>query len=241
VALGRADILHCIGLSLGVSAIFVWGRSLLSLRALVVCAAALLLGLLFYRLRLHIGLPLAIPAALLFDVAPYTRFPLLPLCGFTAIGVAVGTLLGRFSPSRAHSLLLMAAALLLAVVAYFLTQQTLLMLGGSLNRGHPAVVFNFIDGSARALAVLFGCLGFFGAASPGPGKNSWVLSAVVRLGRGSLLAYAFHIPFCYSRIAAPIHGRLDMGRATLVLLGLIALTFAIVYTRDRLRTARRTA
>jgi hypothetical protein len=58
---------------------------------------------------------------------------------------------------------------------------------------------------------------------------------VVQLGRGSLLAYAVHIPLCYGRLAAPLAYRLDMATASLLLLGLCGLTYAVVAGRDTLR------
>ena len=46
---------------------------------------------------------LAVPTALLVDVPGYTRFPLFPLCGFTAVGVVVGAALKRRSPAEYRS------------------------------------------------------------------------------------------------------------------------------------------
>jgi hypothetical protein len=61
----------------------------------------------------------------------------------------------------------------------------------------------------------------------------------VRLGRGSLLAYALHVPLCYGRLAAPFAGKLEVATATPLLLGLIGLVWLGLWLRDRARQARR--
>lgn len=61
---------------------------------------------------------------------------------------------------------------------------------------------------------------------------------LVRLGQGSLLAYAFHIPFCYGRLARPLAHRLNMLQASLWLLALGTLTYGVVLARDRYRMRR---
>jgi len=232
-SLFRADILHCIGLSLMVCSLLVWGRTWTLLRAVLLTATGLAIGLIFPRLFGGHPLPLALslPAALFVDVPPFTRFPLLPLCGFTALGVAFGRLLLPWHPSRRLSALLSAASIATAVAAHAATQYTLAQLGGSLSRGHPAIVWNLLDGTARGLAVLFACLALVGSGPhPRPPQG---LSWLVRLGRGSLLAYSFHIPFCFGRLASPLASRLNMAWATLCVLALTAMTYAVVYARDQ--------
>ena len=59
---------------------------------------------------------------------------------------------------------------------------------------------------------------------------------LLRLGRGSLFAYAVHIPLCYSRLAQPVQGKLTMKEAMPLLLGLIALTWLAVRIKDSVQT-----
>jgi uncharacterized membrane protein len=177
-------------------------------------------------------LPLLLRAGLglLIDVAPLSRFPLLPLIGFTALGFAVGQALQQKPPSGRRALVLGLMALLLVPLFQALTTATLTLQGGRLSRAHPAVLWNFADGSCRALAVLLLSL----AVAPYLAEDRLWLRVLVRLGRGSLLAYAFHIPLCYGRLAAPLAGRLSLPLASLALCGLCGLTYAVVYARDRL-------
>ena len=65
-----------------------------------------------------------------------------------------------------------------------------------------------------------------------------VRRVLVRLGRGSLVAYAFHVPFCYGALGAPIEGRLDMLQATGFVLLLEVTSFGAVYVRDRVVAMR---
>lgn len=226
----RADILHCIGLSLLLCTFAMALRPGVAWRAALIVAAGLA-GCLFLGSHLP-ALPIyAKPLIGLFvDVPGFTRFPLLPLCGFCAIGVAVGPLSGV--PRRPIVYVAWTALALVAVLVFGeLTAATLRHFGGKLSRSHPAVIWNFFDGTCRALAVLW----------LGQALGNWVradaLAArwLVQLGRGSLLAYAFHIPFCYSRLASPLAGKLSVATATPLVLGLMGLTFAAVYLRDRLK------
>lgn len=229
----RADILHCIGLSMLVCTFLLVGRTHLALRA-----GGLAVGALAAGIGLGRWLPpptgwLAVPAALVFDVPAYTRFPLLPLCGFTAVGVAVGAWLQRWPPSLRFSAL--GSVLLVALVPLWqhLTAVTVSALGGHLSRSHPAVAWNFLEGCTRALAVLLLSLALspLVASRPAARFTSWL----VRLGRGSLLAYAVHIPLCYGRLARRIANRLEMPAATALVVALIAFTFAVIWLRDRVR------
>jgi uncharacterized membrane protein len=240
-ALLRADILHCIGLSMLVCTALVVGRSRVYGRALGVAASALLAGIAVGR---WVPTPrgwAAVPLALLFDVPPYTRFPLLPLCGFTAVGVAVGALLQQRPPRHADRLAALTALLVLLVPLWqHLTTLTVAAVGGRLSRSHPAVVWNFLDGSTRALAVLCASLAAAAWLASQQGEPPRPVGWLVRLGRGSLLAYAVHIPLCYGRLARPLSGRLQMPPATVLFVALVALTYGVVWGRDRLRAARRT-
>ena len=96
----RADILHCIGLSIALCALLLVRRT---------CAVTIAAGLTVSALLFSVAVPrvLAVPtgpglaalAALFFDVPGYTRFPLLPLVGFCALGVIVGRFLPRVTSS----------------------------------------------------------------------------------------------------------------------------------------------
>lgn len=231
-ALLRADILHCIGLSLLVCTLVLVGRTHLWQRALGLAAAALLGGIAAGRWLPPLTDWPAVPAALLFDVPPYTRFPLLPLCGFTAIGVAVGDWLQRRPPTLRFSAL--GLVLLVAMVPLWqhLTAATVALWGGRLSRSHPAVVWNFLEGATRALAVLLASLvlaQLMGGRPPTP-----VAAWLVFLGRGSLLAYAVHVPLCYGRLARPIAARLEMPLATVLVLALVVFTSGVLLLRDGL-------
>lgn len=225
----RADILHCIGLSLCLCAMLVAGRRAVLLRAILLTAAGLLLCLAAPRLLPLAkagALPapliklLAVPLALLVDVPPYTRFPLFPLCGFCALGVALGQRLGAAPPRPAPALLLGMACTGLAAAFTWATSATVTLLGGTLSRAHPAVVWNVLNGASRAAAVLFLCLALAQVLPAGP------LWPVLRLGRGSLRAYAFHIPFCYGKlaIALGLAHSLEMPAVAGATLALMALT-----------------
>ncbi len=223
----RADILHCIGLSLLVCTYLLVGRSSLGLRALLVVVCGLALGL-TQRWLPHLPLPIAAMVGLVIDVTPVTRFPLLPLCGFAALGVLLGARFRLTDWIWQRSLTVALGAIAVVYPLQELTTLTVLSLGGRLSRAHPAVIWNFLEGTARAMAVLSLSLA---ASAKLPDKSfGWLL----RLGRGSLLAYAFHIPLCYGRIAQSILGKLDMMQALPLLAALIALTWLVVTVRDAL-------
>ena len=243
-ALFRADILHCIGLSMVTCALLLLGRTHIFWRAMALSVLALLLGIAAGRWLPKPHGFFAPVVALFVDVAPYTRFPLLPLCGFTAVGVAVGSWLLQRPPLLNHlARLAIVTMLLVALVSLwqYLTGLTLAWLGGRLSRSHPAVVWNFLEGCTRALAVLFASLfaaNLLARSYPTvPSAVTWL----VRLGRGSLLAYAVHIPLCYGRLAHPIAGRLQMPVATVLVVALIAFTYLVVLFRDLAKKRRRTA
>ena len=235
-ALLRADILHCIGLSLILCTCLLVGRSHLGWRAAALSGVALLTGLAAGRWLPPLPEWLAAPVGLLVDVPGYTRFPLFPLCGFTAVGVAVGGTLKRRSPTVGFCLAGLLLLVALVPVWQKLTGVTLALLGGKLSRSHPAVVWNFLEGCTRALAVLLGSLavaGLLAQASQHPAVT-WL----VRLGRGSLLAYAVHIPLCYGRLARPFSHRLELPLATLLVAALTAFTYLVILARDLIKARR---
>lgn len=227
----RADILHCIGLSLLLCTYFLVGRSGIVVRVLTLLVGGLVLGL-CQRFVPPLPLPLASVLGLLVDVAPISRFPLFPLCGFAAIGFWLGHSARPTEWSLSQGLALGCLAILLVYPLQKLTGVTVAMLGGRLSRAHPAVVWNFLEGTARALAVLSLSL-VLAAKVPASGYGF-----LLRLGRGSLLAYGFHIPLCYGRVATPILGKLAMQPATLLLVALVALTWLVVWVRDRVTSSK---
>lgn len=228
----RVDILHCIGLSLVLCAALLVRRAQLAWRVSVAIALGLALSLSAGRLgALAIPSWLAPGLGLFVDVPRYTRFPLLPLFGFCAVGVWVGErLLHRAIGPRLH--LRWFAAALVAILCFGLaTRVTLQALGGALRRTHPAVVWNFGDGAARALATLYVGLGLPRWLA----VDGWLLRGLTRLGAGSLVAYALHIPFCYGRLARPLAARLSMATALACLLGLLFAVYGALVLRDALR------
>ena len=238
----RADILHAIGLSLSVCTLLLVGvpPQRLVARVGLLVSGALALGVLVPRVLPPLPPVLRPLAALLIDVAPYTRFPLLPLCGFTAVGYFVGTCA---LPGRPRRALLLSLGLIATVPLWqLLTAETVRMLGGALSRRHPAVAWNFCEGVARALAALYGAAALTAlAARPGADADRAPrgLGWLVRLGRGSLLAYALHVPLCYGRLAAPFAGKLEVATATPLVMGLIGLVWLCLWLRDRAQKVRR--
>jgi uncharacterized membrane protein len=238
----RADILHAIGLGIAVVAALLVGRSG---KAGVAAALALVTVALALPIALGDTLQRALPAgagwagaavraplALLVDVPGYSRFPLLPLVGFTALGVLVGRGLALLpAPARAGQAL---AALVGCVAgAAGLSVATRACVAalplGPLTRAHPAVALNLADGALRAGAVL--ALGLLLAAW----LSGRVLAPLVRLGRGSLLAYGLHIPGCYGALARPLARRFDLLGASAVLAVLALATYLAVWARDAVR------
>jgi len=246
----RGDILHAIGLSLVVVAALLVGRpGRAGVVAVVVLVAVSLAIPILLGDTLQRALPpgagwagavLRAPLALLVDVPGYARFPLLPLVGFTAIGVLVGRGLARLAAPMAAGpalgvLVMCIAAAALSSLATRACVSALPL--GPLTRAHPAVVLNLADGTMRACAVL--ALGALLTAL----LSASIVAPLVRLGRGSLLAYALHIPGCYGALARPLARQFDLPGASGVLVLLAVTTYLVVWlrdlARDRLR-ARRT-
>jgi hypothetical protein len=230
----RADVLHAIGLSLVVTAFVLVGRERAGLRAGIVFVGAVAVSVVAGRWLegRHLPAAAAVPLALLVDVPPFTRFPLVPLVAFTGFGFAAGIRLRERPPAPWAAAALAIVSVAATWLFAYATVVAVDLLGGRLSRAHPAVALNLLSGAARALVVLFVAYA----------TTSWlgVLRApLVRLGRHSLLAYAFHIPFCYGRLASPFTGRLDMPSATGLLAALLALTWLAVRIRDAFARERR--
>jgi hypothetical protein len=103
--------------------------------------------------------------------------------------------------------------------------------GGTVDRTHPAVILNVLDLAARGCIVL----GAGVLLAPLVHRVPRLEAGFLRLGRGSLVAYVFHIPFCYGAFGAAWRERLSMGEATLGVLVLATASFLAVVARDELR------
>lgn len=228
----RADILHCIGLSLALCSVLLVRRSRLPWRVTALIVSGLIGSLLVGRVAPQpTSGPLAPLLGLLYDIPGYTRFPLLPLVGFCGLGVLLGEWLPHLQPGRRPLLIWLGGALTLVLLCGLSTRFTVQLLGGALRRNHPAVVWNFGDGAGRAIATLI--LGLWLARAMS--AESPLLRLLSRLGTGSLLAYAVHIPFCYGRLAQPLSGRLSMFQASVCLGALLAFVLFVLALRDALR------
>jgi hypothetical protein len=241
----RADVLHVIGLSLAVSA---WlglptkrevSPARYVLRATLLAVVVTLACPWLSRLGADVPLALAPLVAPFVDVPRFSAMPFVPLFSWLAVGALAMHVLTRFrtdSPIARRAgasgpalLALAGLGLALAFLGARSTSWLVETLGGPLSRAHVAVIPNVLDLAGRGLLLLA-----IGAAL------SLVLpdrmrAAVVRLGQGSLVAYVVHIPFCYGRLAGPLLGSCDMGRATIALPFLMALSWAAVFARDALR------
>jgi len=257
----RADVLHVIGLSIVALA---WlgirdgRRSMLrAAGALFVIPSALCPWL--SPLGAGVDGPLRFAVGLVVDVPGVTLMPFVPLVAWLALGSlgcsamlaarAAGT---SDAPARWLRRLdapgdraldagaptwffggLAAVSLAIAVAAHFGTGAMVEALGGSLTRAHPAVWLNVVDLGARGLLVL--CVGALISQRIGARAKR----LLIRLGQGSLVAYVFHIPFCYGRLGEPLRGRLDMLEATAAVAALMVVSVAAVYARDAAREAWR--
>jgi fucose 4-O-acetylase-like acetyltransferase len=174
--------------------------------------------------------PLRYLAALFVDVPGVTSMPFVPLASWTAIGVLVALAMRRTKTAGAAGasigfLASLAAVSIVIAVAAFVAMHA--MLGAdTLTRAHPAVWMNAIDLAARGACVLaVGAL--LSLVIPERARG-----VIVRLGRGSLIAYALHLPFVYGRFGESLRGTLHPAAATAIALGLIALAWLVIRARD---------
>lgn len=247
----RADVLQLIGLSIASVALFGVharvddphrvDRRRLSWVAALVATLPVLLAVPITRWSLGVDAPLGYLVGLFADVPPVTRMPYVPLASWCGVGVAAGLFLthaNRDARARAGAptrvlVGLLAGALVTVVVFSHLTTLWVAASGVPLSRAHPAVIANAIELAARGLVVVaVGAL----ATHVLPRRIEGVLATV---GRGSLVAYVFHVPFCYGALGRPFAGRLTMVEATVGVVALELASIAAVYARDALR--RRTA
>ena len=186
--------------------------------------------------------PLRFAVALFVDVPGVTLMPFVPLVSWLAAGALVAMAMLRARESAPPSLagapdrffvIAGASALVVAIAASHATSLTVDALGGTLTRAHPAVWLNVIDLAARGVLVLAI------AALLSTRVPAAVRRVLVRIGRGSLLAYVVHIPLCYGRAGELLRGRLDMATATLFVLLLMVFAWLAVLARDSWRARGR--
>jgi uncharacterized membrane protein len=251
----RADVLHLIGLSIAIVGFAGLGaRGPVEPKRLGIAAAAIggvVLLVCPWASQATSGLEHGLfrfVVGLFSEVPEIARMPFIPLAAWFCLGIGIAQLMirqraraGETEVSAAGAptstlLLLGLGSLAIAVAGHYLTDY-FVGRGVPLTRHHPIVWLNAVDLGARGVLVLAaGAL----AANYVSGRTRTVL---VRLGRGSLVAYVFHIPFCYGTLASPFAFKLDMWTATLLVVILIAASIAAVFVRDafRAREARRTA
>lgn len=171
------------------------------------------------------------------EVPEVTRMPFVPLAGWAGFGVLLGLLLVRsnriarsVSGAPRHVLFaLLAIALAVAVGFTHLTHVWVEASGTPLDRAHPAVIANAIELAGRGALVLVA------GALVTPYLPDALCAVLLRMGRGSLVAYVFHIPFCYGAPSELVRGRLDMIEATALVVVLEVASFGAVWARDALR------
>lgn len=173
-------------------------------------------------------------------VAPVTRMPLVPLASWAGMGLLLS--LGLIEANR--SLRSMAGAPDRVLVGLLVAGLGLAWLGTRaegwitawsgvpLDQRSWAVVPNAIELAARGVVVLA-----VGALLT-PRLPAVVREGLARLGRGSLVAYVFHVPFCYGALGRPLAGQLDMTTATFFVVLLEAASYFAVVVRDRVMRAR---
>jgi uncharacterized membrane protein len=161
------------------------------------------------------------------DVPPYTQMPLFPLASWCGLGAACTPALLRH-PARVGG-----AALLVATGAYVGMHAWLEVPGVTLTRAHPVVWLNAADLGARALVVV--ALALVCAPRLPQGTRAW--SGMLALGTGSLRVYALHLPFAYGALGRAVRAAPDMsvGAATPWVLGLMALTYALLRATDHVQ------
>lgn len=241
----RADVLHVIGLSLiTIAALGVRGERAIDVRwldrvALAVAIVPIALCPILTPLTRDLEGPIGWIVGLFSEVRGVTRMPLVPLASWCAIGVLLSrAMIGWNREARALAgapdralVIVLTTSVAIALGGTLIQDAMVRELGGPLDRAHPAVIANAIQLAGRGAAVL--AVGALLAPRLAAPIRAWL----VRLGQGSLWAYAFHIPFCYGAPAEwlGLHARLELGACALAAAGLIGASWLIVYARDRVR------
>lgn len=234
----RADVLHAIGLSIALLALWAVPARGPLLRGAVrrgagLAVAVTLLCPLLTPLTRDLSGPTRYLVALVSQVDGVTRMPVVPLLAWTAAGMAAGAFVVGDRP-RLRLLLIALVGLGLAVAGHLATEGLLVALGGPLDRAHPAVIPGVVEYLGRGLLVL-GLGGLAGLALP-QRQRRWL----VTLGRGSLVAYVVHIPFCYGTLAGPLAASADVAGALPFVLALMLLGYTAVVAAPRLSELART-
>lgn len=232
----RIDVLHAIGFSIALVAPFI-ARAPLDADRLVrvgaaVFAAMALAVVPLTRLGRSIEGPLGFVAGAFVEVPSVTRMPVVPLAACLGVGLVVGARGFERARSRSFFVALAAASALVAIAGYAAMGFVAERLGGTLDRTHPAIVFNLVELSARAVALVALVI------AVDPRASSPVARILAALGRHSLLGYAVHLPFVYGRIPRPIARSLDMASASVGFAVVMAFTTLVVLVHAR-REARR--
>lgn len=238
----RADVLQVIGISIILIAALALGvdrridRRRLVLAGLVIAIVPIAICPWVSAALWNTPAPWSWVLGLVSNVAPVTRMPVVPLSSWAGIGLLLSLALVRANreartisgaPDRVLALLL-GIALAIAVFGTWLEGWATRALGVPLDQRSWAVVPNAIELAARGAVVLA-----IGALAT-PRLPAVLRAGLARLGRGSLVAYVFHVPFCYGALGRPIAGRLDMLEATGFVLLLEALSYGAVVARDTL-------
>lgn len=234
----RADVLHVIGLSIAVTA---W----LGIRPSVrsgrppdprnLLVTSITLGVLVtlacpWLTRLAPGTPTPVRhlVGLFADVPGVTLMPFVPLSAWLCAGVAAAAVMLRTrasSPAGAPTRTLLglgAIGLACAVTASALTPE-------GVTRADLGVWLNVIDLAGRGVIVLAA-----GALLTRVVRGH-VRAALLRMGRGSLVAYVFHIPFCYGALGRPFAERLSLVESLVGFVALAAVSYLAVWARDTAR------
>jgi uncharacterized membrane protein len=241
----RIDVLHAIGLSivalsacLGLPSRRFAGPGPREAADASLCLAsfrrrALLLGLfalascpLLTRLAALFRPPLLrYLAAPFVELAGLSSMPLIPLVSFAAGFAVVGTY-GAFEPASPRRLTM---TCLLAALGLLLGSSGVAFLearGIPLRRSEISVWFNALDLAGRAAVALAATLWLSRDARDD-------LPLLSRLGRHSMLAYGFHLPLCYGRLAIPWKRALSMPWASAALAVLVVAVWLVVSWRER--------
>lgn len=233
----RADVLHVIGLSIIALALVCVDRTQpivqvakASRRALLVSVGVVVLSPVFYRF-----VPIPTTTSLRYLIAPFVRvpkvtvFPLLPMLAWAGCGFVWRAGLVRASATRWNRRAVYGLSALVALAVAIACDRIVL---GALDPGqplddlHPAGMANVLGYAARG-AVLIAVAPLVVSRLPRA-----LQAFVTRFGRASLVAYVFHIPFCYGVLGAPLRGRLSLTGCVPYVVLLIAASYAVVVARN---------
>ena len=243
----RADVLQLIGLTIALFSMTairmrdgLLDKRTLTIGAVLLTTVPVALCTTVSALATHVPLPLGYLLAPFIAVPNVSVMPAIPLASWAGVGVLVGLLLihlnreAREIAGASRRVFAIMLVVSLAIVLGFTRLTTLWVeaSGEPLSRMHPAVIANAIELAARGVIVL--AIG--GLLSPLlPQRARHIL---LRLGRGSLVAYVFHVPFCYGAFGRSLQGQLGMLEATFFVVLLELASFGAVWIRDAWKLRR---